>query len=367
MRNLRQLQHFRHRIGDDLGNRRIVIGKTVHEGGVGAVLQQAADEIGEKVFVAAHWRIDAAGLADETARHHLLVQRLTHAVQALELVAFVVPCHDGDRRHRLRIVGGELREETIPPRQHVARTGEIAHVGRNFAGEDRERLEPAFLGPLDLGVPISALHKAHGQDAAGLFGEGRQPFQRRPGPAAVGLHGKAKAVPAVQLGCGSKAAEEFERDVETRRLLRIDGEADVALLRRHGEVQHAGVKLGQAAVAGLLFIAGMERRKLHRNGGCCENVAALRCGAHGLYGLHIGGLIALGIWRRHGAFAQHVEGEAPALAGQRLGGFKRFLDRPPKDELLAHDAHGLLHGGADDRLAGARDQLLERGKATRAR
>ena len=51
-----------HRIGDDLGDRRLVIGKAIDEGRVGAVLEQAAHQIGEQVLVAADRRIDAAGL-----------------------------------------------------------------------------------------------------------------------------------------------------------------------------------------------------------------------------------------------------------------------------------------------------------------
>jgi hypothetical protein len=68
-------------------NRRV--GDAVHERGVGAVLQQAPHQVGQQRLVRAHRRVDAARppqLALAHRAHHLLVQRLAHAVQALELV-----------------------------------------------------------------------------------------------------------------------------------------------------------------------------------------------------------------------------------------------------------------------------------------
>ncbi len=48
-----------HRVGDDVLHRRLVIGQTMDEGTVGAVLQQAAHEIGQQILMAAHRRINA--------------------------------------------------------------------------------------------------------------------------------------------------------------------------------------------------------------------------------------------------------------------------------------------------------------------
>ena len=78
---------------DDVGralqqrlDRHVGIGGDRDEGGIGAVLQQAADEIGEEVAVAADRRIGAAGRA-RMVLDQASVERLAHAVQALELVA----------------------------------------------------------------------------------------------------------------------------------------------------------------------------------------------------------------------------------------------------------------------------------------
>ena len=55
------------RIGDDGSDRRLVVGEPIDEGGVGAVLEQPAHEIGEQVLMPADRRIDAAWLAQRLA------------------------------------------------------------------------------------------------------------------------------------------------------------------------------------------------------------------------------------------------------------------------------------------------------------
>ena len=68
--------------------RHVLVGDLVHEGGVGAVLEQPAHQIGQQVGMRADRRIDAAARAFGLA--HRLVQRLAHAVQALELEAVAI-------------------------------------------------------------------------------------------------------------------------------------------------------------------------------------------------------------------------------------------------------------------------------------
>src|SRR3546814_8900279 len=72
----------------------------VHEGGVGAVLQQAPHQVGQQILMAADRRIDAARQVHLVRPDDLLVERLAHAVQALELeVLPIVGCLEdpGDR------------------------------------------------------------------------------------------------------------------------------------------------------------------------------------------------------------------------------------------------------------------------------
>src|SRR3546814_15886151 len=97
------------RVGDDLVDRQLLVLDAVHEGGVGTVLQQAAHQVGEQLLVAADRRVDAAGQVHPLRPDDLLIERLAHAVQALELE---VPMATGalsrglqNPRYRVRVVG----------------------------------------------------------------------------------------------------------------------------------------------------------------------------------------------------------------------------------------------------------------------
>ena len=84
----------------------------VDEGAVGAVFQQPADQIGQQVLVLPDRRIDAAGHAG-CFGGRLLVQRLAHAVQPLELEIAALPRAIEHGRERVRVVRGELRIEGV--------------------------------------------------------------------------------------------------------------------------------------------------------------------------------------------------------------------------------------------------------------
>ncbi len=111
------------RAADDVGrppqqgfDRYRVVGRERHEGRVGAVLEQAPHQIGEEVAVAADRRIGAIGefgVIFAQAR----IERLAHAVQALEFESALAAGELQHGRDRQRIVGGELRKEARPQRQ----------------------------------------------------------------------------------------------------------------------------------------------------------------------------------------------------------------------------------------------------------
>src|SRR2546423_12681938 len=87
-------------VGDKLLYLYVRIGDTVDERRVGAVLQQSADEIGEKRLVRADRRIDPARTVELVRADHLLIQRFPHAVQALDLVLAWAEAVVGQRVHR---------------------------------------------------------------------------------------------------------------------------------------------------------------------------------------------------------------------------------------------------------------------------
>ena len=81
-------------------------------------------------------RIDAARPVELARPDDFLVERLAHAVQALELVLAgieILAGHGMDRGQRQRIVGGELREHRVGRGQQLARAGEVGDVGVDLA------------------------------------------------------------------------------------------------------------------------------------------------------------------------------------------------------------------------------------------
>ena len=128
----------RDRIGDKFVDRHARVGDAVDEGSVGAVLEEAAHQIREQRLVRADRRIDPARPIELVAADHLLVERLAHAVQALEFVLAAIEIgagEDEDGSERLRIVGGELRIDRLGRGEQLPRAGEIAHVAMHLARE----------------------------------------------------------------------------------------------------------------------------------------------------------------------------------------------------------------------------------------
>ena len=199
---LRHPAHARHRIGDERFHGDGLVGDPVDEGGVGAVLQEPADEVGEQGLVRTHRRVDAAGPVELSRSHHRPVERFAHAVQALEFEvagpeAGAGHLHDGGER--LGVVGGELWENSIGGRQQLPGAGEVGDVRVRLAGEDRKIGEPLHLRALDFGVPVGALHETHHQAPVRTPGEIDEPVDHEGAAFSVGLDDEADAVPAGEV------------------------------------------------------------------------------------------------------------------------------------------------------------------------
>ena len=160
----------RHGVADQVVDRHFRIGDPVDEGGIGAVLEEPPHQIGQQRLVSTDGRVDAAGPVELRRADHLVVERLAHAVETLELILAAIevrPRHGHHGPDRLGIVGGELREHRIGRRQEPPGAGEVADIRVDLAGEDRKPVEPVDLSALDLGVPIGAFHQPHHDAAAG--------------------------------------------------------------------------------------------------------------------------------------------------------------------------------------------------------
>src|SRR6185503_9343130 len=72
-------------VRDDLADIGLGLHESVHERGVGAVLEQPPHEVRQEMLVAADGRVDAGAMPEPRPRVELAVQLLAHAVQPLQL------------------------------------------------------------------------------------------------------------------------------------------------------------------------------------------------------------------------------------------------------------------------------------------
>ena len=243
MAGVRRLPDDRLRAAQQLGDRHGGIPGQRHEGRVGTVFKQTANEIGQQILMAADRRIGTAGdMVVPCTVEQGFVQILAHAMQALKLEAGAVPARPlqnaGDRE---RIMGGKLREQLRAGIQQFLRAGHIIEVGHRLAGENGIVGQATLLRPLDLGVPIGTLDQPHHEAApvrAGQFGDMVDHCAR---PLLVGLDGQPKPVPAGQRGIGDHRVNHRQRQFQPVRLLGIDGEIEVerlGFLRQRHHLRH---------------------------------------------------------------------------------------------------------------------------------
>ena len=179
--------------------------------------------------------IDPARAAQLVVADDLLIQRLPHAVQALELILAgdERAGHAVDRRDRVGIMGGELREHRVGCGQQRAGAGEIADVGVDLPGEHRKALKPVDLGALDLAVPVGALDQADHEPVAAAPCEIDQPADHVGAAFLICLHHEADAVPAGQRRVVAQRLQQVERELQPFGFLSVDVEADVIVARQH--------------------------------------------------------------------------------------------------------------------------------------
>ena len=355
MRLLRQRVHFGDRIADDVGDGRLLIDDAIDERRVGAVLQQAAHQVRQQVFVRADRRIHAARQAELVRADDLRIQLLAHAMQALEFErALGLRGELHDRRDGLRVVRRELRIDARACADQLARAGDVRHVGVDLAREHRIAGEPALLRALDLAVPVRALHEPHVQPRIGRAGEVAQPANDFTRALLIRLHRQAETVPALELRRAHDVLDQLQRQLQPLRFFGVDRERDAAVARRDRELVQARRELGQHASPLRELIAREQRRQLDRNARRrLDRGARLDRARHAADRLVIRREIALGVRVGQRGLAEHVERVAIRAVLARDRALQRFLDRAAHDELVAHDAHGLPERGAQHRLAEA--------------
>lgn len=122
MRGARRLDGFceRDRIGDQGLDGKALIADLVDERRIGAVFQQAAHQIGQQRLMRADRGVDPARAVELLRADNFVVERLAHAVQALELVVADLEVQTRqrvDRGQRAGVMGRELWEDDIARRE----------------------------------------------------------------------------------------------------------------------------------------------------------------------------------------------------------------------------------------------------------
>ena len=296
-----------------------------------------------------HGRIDPAPRA--VVLQNDIMQRLAHAVQALELKGVLVPGHLQNRRHGMRVMRGELRINPVRHAQQTPRIGDIAHIGRGFGGEDREPFQPLNLRQLDLGVPIGPLDQPHHNAPVALFGQIMQELQHRATALAKGLHHNAQPVPSGEPRIAHQPLDQVHRDRQPVGFFRVDIQPHVAPPRHQRQIAQAGIEMLHHPVLLRLFIAWMQSRELDRNPGVPAHIPMGAAPGNRLDRAAIGGVIAHGIGVGARRLAQHVVAIGEPLGLHPGGPFHRRLNVFAQHELPPHLLHGAAHGGADHRLS----------------
>ena len=341
----------RQRIPHHFRERHRIVQKAVHEGRVGAVLQQPPHQIAEQFLVRTHRRVDAHGREIANPPPRFVVEQFAHAVQPLELAGLVrLAAEFQHRGDGVRIVGGEVRLQ-MRRLEQASRARQIRHVRERLAGVDGIARQALHLCALDLEIPIGALHQAHVQRAF----EGRQPVDDRRGALRVRLHGEAKAVPARQFRGACHMFEEAQRELEALGFFGVDGEQQFAFRCFLGEAEQRRAEGVLNPLRLQRLEARMQRRELHGDsrpgaGGIRSAPVLLRRIAHNPNRVAIGVQVAGRVLERASPFAEHVEG---SRLGQSTAPRQRLFDGAPAHELRAENAHRPRHRRPGHRFADA--------------
>ncbi len=348
-----------------------MVGNPVDERGVGAVFQQAPHQIGQQRFMSADRSVHAARtiqFAVGDFAHDLLVQRLTHAMQALELVlagVVVLPGDLVDRRQGVGIVRGELWIDDFRCCQQLAGAGDVRHVGVHLACVHRIAFQAFDLGALDLTVPVRALDQTDHQTMAAAASQVDHVIDHIRAALLISLDHETDAVPAGELRFETQALEQIQRQLQAIGFFGVDVQADVVLLGEQGQRQQARVQFIHHPLILGAAVAWVQCRELDGNPRAFVDAATVGGLADGVDSLLVRRQVLLRIMFGECRFTQHVVGVTEALGFEATGIGQGFADGFASDELLAHQAHGHVDALADHRFAAFTDDAAQRGRKAR--
>ncbi len=214
--------------------RRLRVGGAGDKGGIGAILDQPAHEIGQQFMMRPHRRIDPARNARSPSQS--LVQRFAHAMQALKLVILPRAGANNNGGGGQGVMGGELRKKRRGGKQGLG-AGQIIEIGHGFPRKYREIGQSALLRALDLAVPIGALDQPHHKTPVVARPPAPRHGRSPPAPASGKLVPPIPARPNRARRVGGDAAEQVQRKLQAVRLFRIDGQPEIGMLRKPRQLE----------------------------------------------------------------------------------------------------------------------------------
>src|SRR5690606_41520782 len=144
------------------------------------------------------------------------------------------------------------------------------------------------LGPLDLGVPIGALHQPYHEAVSAAPRQVQQEVDDLGTTLLVGLDRQPYPVPAGQHGVEAKLFYQAQREVQAVGLFGIDVYADVIVSCQDGQMLQAGIEFDHDAVELGTAVAGMKRRQFDGDAGRIVGVAVVRVMADRVHRLPVG-------------------------------------------------------------------------------
>ena len=342
------------RVGQQRVFRRSRVGGARDKGGIGAILDQPAHQIGQQVAMRPNRRVDPA--TNARLRPQSLVQRFAHAMQALEFIILPLACAQNNGGGGEGVMGGELRKKRRRRKQGVG-AGEIIEVGHGFARENRVIGQPALLRALDLAIPIGALDQPHHETAFVPPRQRRDMVDHRQRPLLIGLHRQTQTVPIAQGRVGGDAAEQVQRQFQPVGLFRIHSQSQIGMFRQSRQFEQTGRQLLAHTLGGNRLVARMQRRKFYGKSGPFGGRCALRGKRDGADRHGIGVEMLFRVVCRARAFAEHVVGIEILAVGAVFRSGQCGLDGFSEYKMAAEQRHRSPRGGAQHRSAEAPRQI----------
>ncbi len=244
-------------VGNNLVDGEGLIEDAIDKRGVGTILQQTTNQIGEQVSVVSYRGVDSTGRGWKVNGVEFIVEHFTHTMKAL--IFKRLPFSQlSDSGQSVGVMGGKLGVETLRSDEQSTGTGDIGDICGHFSGEDRVVVKTQLLCQFDFAIPVGPFHQPHHELVSGLAGESGKPVDDGRSSFLVRLDSDSKPIPAREAGTTGDLLKEFKGQFKAITLFRIDGDANSRLLCCSGKVNEVRGKLFEEPFPFWILKAGVK-------------------------------------------------------------------------------------------------------------